>query len=57
MDNKAAILEAVKRKRAQIQYQSKDADDPSHDESDGELAPEGDANKASDHDALLGSPY
>lgn len=56
MNDKAALLEAVKRKRAMIQYQSKDAEDPNHDESDGELAPDGNANKASEHDALLGKP-
>lgn len=55
----AALLEAVKRKRAAIQYQKDDSNvnEQSKDEdSDGELAPEGNANKGSDHDALLGSP-
>jgi hypothetical protein len=59
MNDKAALLEAVKRKRAMIQYQSKDAEDPNHDgmdKDDGELAPDGSANKASTHDALLGHP-
>jgi hypothetical protein len=57
MDNKAALLEAVKRKRALIQYQKEDPDvnSQSKDEDNEDLAPAG-ANKASEHDALLGTP-
>lgn len=59
MDNKASLLEAIKRKRSLIQYQKDDHDvneQSESEDSDGELAPEGNSNKGSDHDALLGSP-
>ena len=51
MNNKASMLEAVKRKRFLLQHSSEEPESSSHEE-DQELAPE----SASKHDALLGKP-
>lgn len=60
MENKAAMLEAVKRKRFLLQHESDskgehDEGQSTHSE-DNELAPSGESSQASSHDALLGKP-